>query len=95
MLRDNPVSAKSEYDALLDERDPGLFVSLSFEPTSLSVYRPSERRPKVAILREQGVNGYAEMAYSFMAAGFEAIDVHMVVIYLLLLLLSFLFILLV
>lgn len=78
-LRDNPECAKQEFDALLDENDPGLHVNLSFDASehiaaSLIV---SGDRPKVAILREQGVNGQIEMAASFDHAGFTAIDVHM------------------
>lgn len=73
-LRDNPASAKEEFDLIKDESHKGLFYDLTFQ------YSPSRnlsRRPKVAILREQGVNGHAEMAWAFTAAGFDAVDVHM------------------
>jgi phosphoribosylformylglycinamidine synthase len=73
-LRDDPDCAREEYDALLDEDDPGLAARL---PTHPQPRRPTGRTPRVAILREQGVNGHAEMAWAFAAAGFEAVDVHM------------------
>ncbi|EEF78551.1 phosphoribosylformylglycinamidine synthase [Methylophaga thiooxydans] len=78
-LRDNPDCAKQEFDTLLDENDPGLFAKLTFDAAE-NVAAPfivSGNRPKVAILREQGVNGQMEMAASFDHAGFAAIDVHM------------------
>jgi phosphoribosylformylglycinamidine synthase len=74
-LRDNPECAREEYDALLDAGDPGLSVALSFEPKQTFV--AAGARPRVAILREQGVNGQVELAAAFDRAGFEAIDVHM------------------
>jgi len=78
-LRDNPDCARQEFDALLDESDPGLFAKPSFNPAEniASSLIVSGHRPKVAILREQGVNGQVEMAASFDHAGFNAIDVHM------------------
>jgi len=78
-MRDNPECAKQEFDSLLDEKDPGLFAKLSFDAAE-NIAAPlivSGQRPKVAILREQGVNGQVEMAASFDHAGFCAIDVHM------------------
>jgi phosphoribosylformylglycinamidine synthase len=78
-MRDNPECAKQEFDSLLDENDPGLFAKLSFDAAE-NIAAPlivSGQRPKVAILREQGVNGQVEMAASFDHAGFSAIDVHM------------------
>lgn len=74
-MRDEPNAAKEEFDAILDNEDDGIIfdVKASFLP---AVTR-SENPPKVAILREQGVNGHIEMAWSFHEAGFEAIDVHM------------------
>ena len=78
-MRDNPECAKQEFDSLLDENDPGLFAKLSFDAAE-NIAAPlivSGHRPKVAILREQGVNGQVEMAASFDHAGFSAIDVHM------------------
>eukprot|EP00123_Amoebidium_parasiticum_P018469 comp24216_c0_seq1/m.44543 comp24216_c0_seq1/g.44543 ORF comp24216_c0_seq1/g.44543 comp24216_c0_seq1/m.44543 type:complete len:1310 (-) comp24216_c0_seq1:310-4239(-) len=74
-LRNNPDCAAQEYATILDDKDPGLSFSLTFDPT---VPRElSAVRPKVAILREQGVNGHVEMAYAFQAAGFTSVDVHM------------------
>ncbi|MDJ0711434.1 MAG: phosphoribosylformylglycinamidine synthase [Woeseiaceae bacterium] len=77
-LRDNPTTAKEEYDRILDDKDPGLNVELTFEPQD-DIARPfrGAARPKVAILREQGVNSQYEMAAAFMKAGFAAVDVHM------------------
>jgi phosphoribosylformylglycinamidine synthase len=74
-LRDNPDCAREEYDRILDKEDPGLSVSLSFTPKNISVN--SGKRPRIAILREQGVNGQVEMAAAFDRAGFESVDVHM------------------
>jgi phosphoribosylformylglycinamidine synthase len=78
-LRDNPVCAQQEFAALADENDPGLFAKLSYDPAENIAAKliVSGERPKVAILREQGVNGQMEMAASFDHAGFAAIDVHM------------------
>jgi phosphoribosylformylglycinamidine synthase len=78
-LRDNAECAKQEYDGLLDARDPGMHASLSFD-VQLDVAAPyikSGVRPRLAILREQGVNGHVEMAAAFDRAGFECMDVHM------------------
>ncbi len=77
-LRDDPDCAQEEYDGLLDESDPGLHAALSFDPVD-DVAAPwiQISRPRVAILREQGVNGQVEMAWMFARAGFEAVDVHM------------------
>jgi len=74
-LRDNPITAKEEYDLIGDPSHDGLFFDLTFKPEFPS--QEFSRRPKVAILREQGVNGHAEMAWAFTAAGFDAVDVHM------------------
>ncbi|HUJ86218.1 MAG TPA: phosphoribosylformylglycinamidine synthase [Burkholderiales bacterium] len=74
-LRDNPECAQEEFDALLDAGDPGLSVALTFDPKQTIVV--SGARPRVAILREQGVNGQVELAAAFDRAGFEALDVHM------------------
>lgn len=73
-LRDDPLSAQQEFDIISDASHEGIFYNLTFVPTPLVV---TPDRPKVAILREQGVNGHVEMAWAFTAAGFEAIDVHM------------------
>jgi phosphoribosylformylglycinamidine synthase len=76
-LRDDPQCAREAFDAVLDAQDPGLNVKLTFAlPTE---HRAPARvgRPKVAVLREQGVNGQREMAATLDRAGFEAHDVHM------------------
>ena len=73
-LRDDPVSAQQEFSLIKDNSHNGLFYNLSFRPEPS---RAVTVRPKVAILREQGVNGHVEMAWSFTQAGFLAIDVHM------------------
>jgi len=78
-LRDHPECAQQEYDRILDAGDPGLSVTLSFDPAD-NVAAPfihRSVRPQIAILREQGVNGQVEMAAAFDRAGFAAIDVHM------------------
>jgi phosphoribosylformylglycinamidine synthase len=74
-LRDNPECAQQEYDRILDTSDPGLSVQLTFDPVEVLVN--SGARPRIAILREQGVNGQVEMAAAFDRAGFETVDVHM------------------
>ncbi|MGL6216183.1 phosphoribosylformylglycinamidine synthase [Billgrantia desiderata] len=77
-LRDNPDCAKSEFDGLLDGRDPGLSASPTFDVNEdIAAPFVNTTRPAVAILREQGVNGHLEMAWAFHHAGFEAVDVHM------------------
>ena len=77
-LRDNPTTAKEEFDRVMDDKDPGLNVRLSFDPND-DIARPyrGAGKPRVAILREQGVNSQYEMAAAFMKAGFAAVDVHM------------------
>jgi phosphoribosylformylglycinamidine synthase len=77
-LRDNPQTAREEFDQILDADDPGLSVSLTFDPDE-DVAAPfiGGARPAVAILREQGVNSHYEMAAAFMRAGFRSVDVHM------------------
>ena len=79
MLRDNPECAREEYSRLLDEHDPGLHASLSFDPAEdvAAPYIALGARPAVAVLREQGVNSQTEMAAVFTRAGFDAYDVHM------------------
>ena len=74
-LRDNPDCAREEYDRIIEPNDPGLSLSLSFNPDE--VFAATGAKPRVAILREQGVNGQVEMAAAFDRAGFEAVDVHM------------------
>ena len=76
-LRDNPVCAREEYDNALNENDPGLNYSLTYNPDDKLVAPSKDKRPKMAILREQGVNGHIEMAAAFALAGFDCIDVHM------------------
>ena len=78
-LRDNPACAQEEFDRILDAGDPGLSVELRFDPHEdvAAPFVGRGARPRVAILREQGVNGQVEMAAAFDRAGFEAIDVHM------------------
>ncbi len=77
-LRDNPASADEEFETAGRASDPGLSVSLSFDPAQAPAFSiGGKAKPKVAMLREQGVNGQAEMAYAFHAAGFESVDVHM------------------
>lgn len=84
-LRDNPVAADQEYENILNDNDKGLSYNLTFDPkdrvmpimTSITRFSPFANKPRVAILREQGVNGQAEMAFAFNLAGFSAIDVHM------------------
>ncbi len=78
-LRDNPACADQEYDRLLDESDPGITPKLSFDP-ALDIAAPfiaTGVRPRVAILREQGVNSHIETAWAMHQAGFAAVDVHM------------------
>ena len=78
-LRDDPTCAQEEQALRIDTEDPGLSVHL---PEGFAVAAPSTRagtgvRPRMAILREQGVNGQIEMAAAFDRAGFECVDVHM------------------
>ena len=74
-IRDNPACAQQEYDRILDANDPGLHVKLTYNLNEAP--RLALSRPKIAILREQGVNGQVEMAAAFDRAGFSAVDVHM------------------
>ncbi len=78
-MRDNPVCALEEYDGMLDSGDPGIRPLAGFDINE-NIAAPmiaTGARPRMAILREQGVNGQLEMAAAFDRAGFEAIDVHM------------------
>ena len=77
-LRDNPVCAQQEFDRIR-HADPGLSVSLTYKPDEdiTAPFIGTGVKPKVAILREQGVNGQVEMAAAFTRAGFDAVDVHM------------------
>ncbi len=78
-LRDNPTCAQEEYDRLLDTGDPGLGAQLTFDPEEkiAAPFIGKKTKPRVAILREQGVNGQVEMAAAFDRAGFAAVDVTM------------------
>jgi phosphoribosylformylglycinamidine synthase len=78
-LRDHPQCAQEAFDGLLDAADPGLHVLLNFAPDEdIAVpFIASGAQPRVAILREQGVNGQVEMAAAFQRTGFVATDVHM------------------
>ncbi|MCO6524895.1 MAG: phosphoribosylformylglycinamidine synthase subunit PurQ, partial [Candidatus Schmidhempelia sp.] len=78
-LRDNPVCADEEHQAKQDEQDPGLNVHLTYDPTLdiAAPYIAKGYHPKIAILREQGVNSQLEMAAAFYRAGFTPVDVHM------------------
>jgi phosphoribosylformylglycinamidine synthase len=77
-LRDNPACADEEY-ATIAADDPGFSARLAFDPADdVTRSLPSPvRRPRVAVLREQGVNGQIEMAAAFERAGFDPVDVHM------------------
>ncbi|MCR5414868.1 MAG: phosphoribosylformylglycinamidine synthase [Kiritimatiellae bacterium] len=77
-LRDNPRTAREEYDNALDETDPGMTFKLTYDPDAKAKPAPrSKAKPRMAILREQGVNGHIEMAAAFALAGFDCTDVHM------------------
>jgi phosphoribosylformylglycinamidine synthase len=78
-LRDNPACAQQEFDALLDTADRGISPGVSFDAQQdiAAPFIASGVRPRMAILREQGVNGQIEMAAAFHRAGFDAVDVHM------------------
>jgi phosphoribosylformylglycinamidine synthase len=79
--RDNPACADSEHAQAGNPTDPGMHVHLTFNPSdnpaAAFTTAMHTSKPKVAILREQGVNSHVEMAYAFTQAGFEAYDVHM------------------
>ena len=78
-LRDNPACADSEFALLADKERSKLFADLSFDLKDdiAAPYLSGSLQPKIAILREQGVNGHVEMAAAFTRAGFQAVDVHM------------------
>ena len=77
-LRDNPDCARQQFERIADDNDPGLHAVLSFDINEdVTAFPITSDRPKVAILREQGVNGHVEMAAAFDRAGFTSIDVHM------------------
>jgi len=79
IVRDNPDCAHEEFARIADADDPGLSATLGFDPQD-DVSLPCIMRgvrPRLAVLREQGVNGQLEMAAAFHQAGFECVDVHM------------------
>ncbi|MBR7783080.1 phosphoribosylformylglycinamidine synthase [Undibacterium luofuense] len=78
-LRDNPACADAEYARILDVNDPGITPHLTFDPQEdiAAPFIATGARPRVAILREQGVNSHIETAYVMHKSGFEAVDVHM------------------
>jgi phosphoribosylformylglycinamidine synthase len=82
-LRDNTECADAEFESIKDDHDPGLHYKLTFDPKenilpfTANITSVFAKAPRVAILREQGVNGHAEMAFAFKAAGFDPVDVHM------------------
>jgi phosphoribosylformylglycinamidine synthase len=77
--RDNPACAQSELDMWADKTDPGFTPLVGFDPQEdvAAPFIATGKRPRVAILREQGCNSQVEMAWAFDTAGFEAVDVHM------------------
>jgi len=77
-LRDNSDCAREAFEAIADAGNAGLTASLSFDPAD-DICAPyvGKTRPKMAVLREQGVNGQVEMAAAFDRAGFDCVDVHM------------------
>jgi phosphoribosylformylglycinamidine synthase len=78
-MRENPATADQEYDRLLDEQDPGMTPKITFDLNEnvAAPFLATGARPRVAILREQGVNSHIETAWVMHQAGFAAIDVHM------------------
>jgi phosphoribosylformylglycinamidine synthase len=72
-LRDNPATAEQEFATIQNDNDPGLLAKINFTATS----KTYKSKPKVAIFREQGVNGQVEMAAAFDRAGFTSVDVHL------------------
>jgi phosphoribosylformylglycinamidine synthase len=78
-LRDNPLTADAESEWRLDDADPGITPKLTFDPAQdvAAPFIDKGERPRIAVLREQGVNGQVEMSAAFTRAGFDAVDVHM------------------
>lgn len=78
-LRDNPACADAEFDRILDATDPGITPKVPFDAQEdiAAPFVATGKRPRVAILREQGANSHVETAYVMHKAGFAAIDVHM------------------
>jgi phosphoribosylformylglycinamidine synthase len=79
VLRDNPETARQAYASIEDDSDPGLNPQIGFaaDDDVAAAFIAGGVRPRVAILREQGVNSQIEMAAAFYRAGFEPVDVHM------------------
>lgn len=79
LLRDNPECAQQEHELKANPENTGLFAKLSFDPSEdvAAPYISTGKAPKMAILREQGVNSHVEMAAAFDRAGFNSVDVHM------------------
>jgi len=78
LLRDNPECAQQEFDLIQSEQPAKLFSSLSFDPADdICAGLVGSTPPRIAILREEGVNGQVEMAAAFDRAGFSTSDVHM------------------
>ena len=74
-IRDNPKTAKEEFDLILDDSFEGIQPKINFDiPKSVNI---KKTKPKIAILREQGINGQSEMAAAFNYAGFDSFDFHM------------------
>jgi len=78
-LRDNPACADQEHAQTGRADDPGMHVSLGFDPKDdvAAPFIGTGARPRMAILREQGVNSHVEMSYAMAQAGFDTFDVHM------------------
>ena len=76
-IRDNKAIADSELSLLDDNSFDGLKANICFDESQLESFNTKKTKPKVAVLREQGVNGQNEMAAAFTLAGFDAHDVHM------------------
>ena len=78
-LRDNADCAKEEFDHLLDANNPGINPKVNFDINEdlAAPYLKLSKRPKVALLREQGINSHMETAAAFYRAGFDPIDLHM------------------
>jgi phosphoribosylformylglycinamidine synthase len=76
-LRDNPACTRQEHEDAIDDGNPGMRFRLAYDPEETPGARQVLKPPRVAVLREQGVNGHVEMAAAFAIAGFESVDVHM------------------
>jgi phosphoribosylformylglycinamidine synthase len=78
-LRDNPDCAREEFERIGDPADWSLSADLGFDTQNdiAAPYLATGARPRIAILREQGVNGQVEMAAAFHSAGFECVDLHL------------------